>query len=147
LLEQQGKGSATYYTLHSDLLDNDLSSEFTEQFASNLESSSTDKALSIEFSSTDKDSYLNQMPEHLQQAVQTLGKRANPQEIRSVIVALCQWRDLSSRELATILSRDQGYLLNKYLNPLVNSGSLEYARSKNPTDPHQAYRATTREQA
>ena len=147
LLEQQGKGSATYYTLHSDLLDNDLSSEFTEQLASNLESSSTDKALSIEFSSTDKDSYLNQMPEHLQQAVQNLGKRANPQEICSVIVALCQWRDLSSRELATILSRDQGYLLNKYLNPLVNSGSLEYARSKNPTDPHQAYRATTREQA
>jgi ATP-dependent DNA helicase RecG len=147
LLEQQGKGSATYYTLHSDLLDNDLSSEFTEQFASNLESSSTDKALSIEFSSTDKDSYLDQMPEHLQQAVQTLGKRTNPQEIRSVIVALCQWRDLSSREIATILSRDQGYLLNKYLNPLINSGSLEYARSKNPTDPHQAYRATTREQA
>lgn len=147
LLEQQGKGSATYYTLHSDLLDNDLSGEFTEQAASNLESSSTDKALSIEFSSTDKDSYLNQMPEHLRQAVQNLGKRTNPQEIRSVIIALCQWRDLSSRELATILSRDQGYLLNKYLNPLVHSGSLEYARSKNPTDPHQAYRATRREQA
>jgi len=147
LLEQQGKGSATYYTLHSDLLDNDLSSEFTEQAASNLESSSTDKALSIEFSSTDKDSYLDQMPEHLQQAVQNLGKRTNPQEICAVIVALCQWRDLSSRELATILERAQGYLLNKYLNPLVNSGSLEYARSKNPTDPHQAYRATRREQA
>ncbi len=147
LLEQQGKGSATYYTLHSDLLGNDLSSELTEQAASNLESSSTDKELSIEFSSTDKDSYLNQMPEHLQQAVQNLGKRANPQEVCSVIVALCQWRDLSSRELATILNRDQGYLLNKYLNPLINSGSLEYARSKNPTDPHQAYRATRREQA
>ena len=146
LLEQQGKGSATYYTLHSDLLDNDLSSEFTEQLASNLESSSTDKALSIEFSSTDKDTYLNQMPEHLRQAVQNLGKRTNPQEIRSVIVDLCQWRDLSSRELATILERAQGYLLNKYLNPLVNSGSLEYAHSKNPTDPHQAYRATRREQ-
>jgi ATP-dependent DNA helicase RecG len=145
LLEQQGKGSATYYTLHSDLLDNDLSSEFTEQLTSNLAGSSTDKALSIEFSSTDKNTYLNQMPEHLRQAVQNLGKRANPQEICSVIVALCQWRDLSSRELATILSRDQGYLLNKYLNPLVHSGSLEYARSKNPTDPHQAYRATKRE--
>jgi ATP-dependent DNA helicase RecG len=113
LLEQQGKGSATYYTLHPDLLNNDLSSEFTEHAAFNLESSSTDKALSIELNSIDKDSYLNQMPEHLQQAVQHLGKRASPQEVGSVIITLCQWRDLSSRELATILNRDQGYLLNK----------------------------------
>ena len=104
LLEQQGKGSATYYTLHSDLRDSGLSSEFSEQSASNLESSSTDKALSIEFSSTDKDSYLNQMPEHLQQAVQNLGKRAKHQEVSSVIIALCQWRNFSSRELSTIIN-------------------------------------------
>ncbi|NEP13669.1 MAG: transcriptional regulator [Symploca sp. SIO2C1] len=167
LLEQQGKGSATFYTLHSDLLDDglsselaeqvtpylessstdkQLSSELAEQVTPYLESSSTDKQLSVEFSSTDKESYLNQIPEHLHQTVDNLGKRANPQEVCSVIVALCQWRDFSSQELSTILNRDKVYLLNKYLNPLIKSGSLEYARSKNPTDPHQAYRTTRRKQ-
>lgn len=82
------------------------------------------------------------MPKQLKQAVKTLGKRAKPQEVCSIIVSLCQWRDLSSLELATILERNQVYLLNHYLNPLINSGSLEYVKPDNPNDPHQAYRAT-----
>lgn len=152
LLEQQGKGSATHYTLHPALLNN-LSSKQNEQNTSNLESNSidkplsreypsTDKPLSREYPSTDKESYLDEMPEPLRQSVQSLGQRADRTSVRDVIIALCQWRDLSSRELASILNRDQVYLLNQYLNPLITSGSLVYTIPENLNAPSQAYRTS-----
>jgi ATP-dependent DNA helicase RecG len=155
LLEQQGKGSATYYTLHSDLLDNDLSSEFTEQVASNLAGSPIDKGLSSEFTEQDssnlagnsshihqRQSYLQQMPEHLRDMVEQVGQRSTTEEVKAVIVELCSWRDLSSSELAAILRRNQVYLRTQYLNSLIKSSKLQYIRQENPSDPHQAYRAT-----
>ncbi|MHC5823120.1 MAG: ATP-binding protein, partial [Nostoc sp.] len=48
LLEQQGKGSATCYTLASGLVDNDLSRELTEPEKSNLGSDFLDNGLSRE---------------------------------------------------------------------------------------------------
>ncbi|MEH2372172.1 winged helix-turn-helix domain-containing protein [Nostoc sp.] len=48
LLEQQGKGSATCYTLASGLVDNDLSRELTEPEKSNLGSHFLDNGLSRE---------------------------------------------------------------------------------------------------
>lgn len=193
MLEQKGKGSATYYTtavtstgetparcclLSLDILgkdsasglasqetsnlegsptDNDLSSGLTAQETFNLEGSPTDNDLSsgltaqetsnLEASPTDNDSrytYLEQMPNDLRQAVESLGKRAEPNQVASVLLALCEWRDLSSSELATILDRNQVYLLNNYLNPLINLGHLEYVRPGNPSDPHQAYRTSKR---
>jgi ATP-dependent DNA helicase RecG len=165
ILEQQGKGSATHYTLHPALISNlsgKQSDKQDEQNFSNLDSNSTDKtlsreyhstdktlsreyhstdkALSREYHSTDKESYLDEMPESLRQSVQSLGQRADRTSVRDVIIALCQWQDLSSRELATILNRDQVYLLNQYLNPLITSGSLVHTIPENPNSPSQAYR-------
>lgn len=96
---------------------------------------STDKPLSREYHSTDKESYLDETPEPLRQSVQSLGQRADRTSVRDAIVALCQWRDLSSRELASILNRDRVYLLNQYLNPLITSGSLVYTIPENPNAP------------
>jgi len=155
LLEQKGKGSATYYTLSPEILDNDLASGLAAQDSSNLASNPTDNELSSESGSLDNSnlagssidndlhqSYLYQMPDAIRKAVETLGERAEPEEVSSVILKLCEWRELSSSELAAILGRNQVYLRNKYLNRLINSGSLEYVRPGNPTDPHQAYRTT-----
>jgi len=154
LLEQNGKSSATYYTLSLNILENDLSSGLLTQHSSNLASNPIDKGLSSELvsqegsyltnSSTDNDSnrdYLNQIPEELRQSVENLGERADIDEVSCVIVQLCQWRELSSSELAVILGRNQVYLRNKYLNTLITSGELEYVRSQSPSDPYQAYRA------
>ncbi|RAM53316.1 MAG: hypothetical protein C6Y22_01300 [Hapalosiphonaceae cyanobacterium JJU2] len=155
LLEQKGKGSATYYTLRSDILGNDLSSGLGGQDNSYLASNPIDNDLSsgstsqdssyLAGNSTDNElsqSYLDQMPDDLRQSVERLGERAEPNEISDVIVQLCQWQELSSSELAAILGRNQVYLRSKYLNPLITSGQLEYVRPGNPSDPHQAYRAT-----
>jgi ATP-dependent DNA helicase RecG len=155
LLEQKGKGSATYYTLSPDILgddlssglggqdnsylasnpiDNDLSSGLTSQDSSYLVGNSTDNELS--------QSHLEQMPDDLRQSVERLGERAETDEVSNVIVQLCQWQELSSSELAVILGRNQVYLRSKYLNPLITSGELEYVRQGSPSDPNQAYRAT-----
>ena len=153
LLQQKGKGPATYYTLAPNIFDKNSASGLTVQEISNLEVSPTDNDLSsgmtaqetsnLEGNPTDNDSPysdLEQMPNQLRQAVEGLGRRADPNQVTSVILALCAWRDLSSSGLATILERNQGYLLNNYLNPLIKSRYLEYVRPGNPSDPYQAYR-------
>jgi len=43
---------------------------------------STDKALSREYHSTDKKSYLDEMPESLRQSVQSLGQRVDRTSVR-----------------------------------------------------------------
>jgi ATP-dependent DNA helicase RecG len=173
LLDQKGKGSATYYTLNQNFTnkdlpnkleklaspnptsstDKDLSSELTRLDSSNLASSSTDKDLSSELARVDPSNLadnltlLGQMPQVLRQVVENLGQRANTEELSNAIVKLCQWRDLSSSELAIILNRNQVYLRNNYLNRLIKLGKLEYVRSGSPSDPHQAYRAIAKSDA
>ena len=156
LLVSHGKGSATYYTLHPNWLDDGI--DYTsESNISTQDNSSTDNSLSIQYNSTDnglstesnstdKEAYLDQMPEELGESVRELGQRVRDREkLRDLVLALCQWQDLSSRELAIILERKQGYLLNQYLNPLITSGCLEYTIPESPNDPTQAYRTVKRE--
>ena len=82
------------------------------------------------------------MPEELRRSIRELGQRVRERKkLRDLILALCQWRDLSSKELAIILERKQGYLLNQYLNPLITSGCLKYTIPESPNDPTQAYRS------
>ncbi len=140
--------------------DKDLSSELTRLDSSNLASNPTDKDLSSELTKPDSSNLadkqtdnesthglLEQMPQQLRQVVENLGHRANTEELSNAIVQLCQWRDLSSSELAIILNRNQVYLRNNYLNRLIKLGKLEYVRSGSPSDPHQAYRAIAKNDA
>lgn len=141
LLESHGKGSATYYTLHPNWIDETVEDlKDFDLLADN--DSSTDNGLSVQYNSTDKKTYLEQMPEKLRRSVKELGQRVRDREkMRDLILALCKWRDLSSKELAIILDRKQGYLLNQYLNPLITSGSLVYTIPESPNDPTQSYRS------
>ncbi|NEQ68279.1 MAG: hypothetical protein F6K21_22810 [Symploca sp. SIO2D2] len=144
--------------LESSPIDKHLSSGLAQQITPNLESSPIDKHLSSELaqqvtpnlagSSTDtqqRHNYLQQMPEHLRDMIEQVGQRSLTEEVKAVIVELCSWQDLSSSELATILRRNQAYLRTQYLNSLIKSGQLEYIHQDNPSNPHQAYRTTTKE--
>jgi ATP-dependent DNA helicase RecG len=156
LLVQNGKGSATYYTLSPNILGEDLPSGLAAQDSPYLASSPVDNSLSsglvaqdnanLAGSPIDKDSepnYLDQMPDNLRNAVKGLGERAKDrQKVDSVILMLCQWRELSSSDLAAILDRSQVYLRRNYLNRLIGTGQLEYVRPESPSDPHQAYRTS-----
>ena len=157
LLVQNGKGSATYYTLSPNVLGEGLPSALATQDSSYLGSNPVDNTLSSGLAVPDnsnlggspidksvEQNYLEQMPDNLREAVKGLGGRAEPETVDSVILKLCEWRELSSSDLAVILGRNQVYLRNNYLNRLIDSGKLEYIRPGSPSDPHQAYRTSNK---
>lgn len=80
------------------------------------------------------------LPSHIAEAVEKLGRRATPEEVRYVILKLCKWRALQVTELATILNRNRRYIQDSYVTPMVKSGEIEYTYPDNPAHPHQAYR-------
>jgi ATP-dependent DNA helicase RecG len=154
LIEQQGKGASTYYTLNPRYLEDEIASlgSTSSDKDSSLGSTSSDKDSSLGSTSSDKDSsmrsipqnkndFLNLMPSELRTAVENLGERAEPKKLMELITNLCTWRELSSSDIATILVRNQSYVVERYLNPLIHSGGLEYTNSQNPNDPNQTYRS------
>lgn len=80
------------------------------------------------------------LPETLTQAVEQLGRRALPHEVRQVILALCTWRDLQASHIATLIGRSIRHVQEAYLSALVRDGELTYTHPENPAHPEQAYR-------
>ena len=68
--------------------------------------------------------------------------RANPADVRTVILALCSERYLSLRELAELLGRRPASVQNHYLTPMVREGVLQQRYPGNPNHPNQGYRKT-----
>jgi len=170
ILEANGKGRATYYTLATQFLSGELGADNLESStddgalsgelgADNLESSTDDGTLSGELGADNLESSgaeqassaseplqlelaipMGGIPQSLQEKIQSLGKRSpSLEEVKEVIIELCALQPKSSNELATLLNRDQKYLLEKYLKPLVEKGLLEYTNPERPNDPNQRY--------
>ena len=156
LLEQEGKGSATYYTLNPQFLPEkkiaiidpaptetenlnlDSSTPEPEPLSGqsptpNLDSSTINsQQLSLElFPTTEK--------EPLEDRLAKIRQRTKPEEIRNLILELCEIQPRSSSELASLLKRKRKYLLDEYLTPLIDEGLLEYT-NPDKNDPHQTYR-------
>jgi ATP-dependent DNA helicase RecG len=146
LLQQQGKGASTYYTLNSKYLEeNSISSNLGSTSidnVSNLGSTSIDNVSNLGSNAMDREDLLAQMPQDLITELEKLGERASPKKVMECITNLCAWRELSSSEIAKILVRNQTYIVSRYLNPLIHSRGLEHTISGNPNDPNQAYRST-----
>jgi len=168
LIEQQGKGSATYYILNPQFLSTEksevdnfnLDSSTVEEetlsgqsLTPNLDSSTVEEeTLSGQSSTPNLDSgkltpeqlSLDLFPptekESLQNRLEKIGERTKPEEIKNLILELCKIRPHSSSELASLLKRKRKYLLDQYLKPLLDQGVLEYTNAEKPNDPHQTYR-------
>jgi len=78
--------------------------------------------------------------ESLEERLAKIGKRTQPEEIKALIIGLCELQSRSSSELASLLKRKRNYLLDDYLKPLIDEGLLEYTNPEKPNDPHQTYR-------
>ena len=153
LLEQKGKSSATYYV---------PGERFMASLATTTPKNLPDKPLSDTPNSSDKplsdgpdlsdkplsdrlhslSSSLGVMPAELQRQVEALGKRTTPEEVKTVIIALCTWHELQAYEIATIIGRNIRYIVNDYLSPAIREGVLVYTHPDNPAHPQQGYRAT-----
>ncbi|MDH6061429.1 putative DNA binding domain-containing protein [Chrysosporum bergii ANA360D] len=168
LLVQERKGSATYYTLNPQFLSTEKSevdnfnldsSTVEEEILSgqsstpNLDSSTVEEEILSGQSSTPNldsskltheqlslDLFSPTKKESLQDRLAKIGARTQPQEIKNLILELCEIQPRSSNELASLLNRNKKYLLDKYLKPLIDDGLLEYTNPENPNDPHQTYR-------
>ena len=168
LLEQQGKGSATCYTLNPEF----QSQEQLEVDTSNLDSNTTSNLYgqsenpNLDSSTLAADSLSGQsenpnldsstlQPQQLtlelfppietkslEERLANIGKRTEPEEIKTLILELCKIKPRSSSELEFLLKRKRKYLLDQYLKPLIDKGLLEYTNPEKPNDPHQSYRTT-----
>jgi hypothetical protein len=69
-------------------------------------------------------------------------QRTNPNEMRTVIQKLCSIKELSIRELADILRRNEETLRTRYVSPMCGENLLERVHPNIINHPDQRYRAT-----
>ncbi len=133
LIDSRSKGAATFYVAGKRLLE-------AEGMTPHLSiTNPADKSLAVGFSLTDNVTVPG-LPVHIAEAVESLGQRATPDEVKYVINKLCRWRALQVTELAGILKRSRRHIQEKYLRPMIRKGDLQYTYPDNPAHPHQAYR-------
>lgn len=126
LLEKQGAGSRTYYTLTSpqDALD-----RHPEQGELPLEGGKR---------------ALPDLPPGLAARLPQPRQRLEGTSLRALIRDLCEWQALRGEELATLLHKDLKYLRNKHLTEMVQSGELAFLFPESPNHALQAYKLPAR---
>lgn len=159
LLQQHGRGSATWYQPTAYMLggDEELTDE-TDGLSSNpgsLSSKPDDLSSDPGRLSSNPDglssnldpateaarcALLNELPGELAAQVGSLGQRRPPEVVREIVVLLCQHRDYRTEELARLLARNPETVRQNYLRPLLRAGRIAMTRPDKPNDPEQAYR-------
>ena len=89
-----------------------------------------------------RQSLLNELPGGLAARVGAIGRRHPPDEVKDLVVTLCELRDWRAEELAALLGRKAETVRQDYLRPLLRAGRIAMTRPDKPNDPDQAYRAS-----
>ncbi len=146
LLEQKGRGSATFYVPTALLLAETGEDEGMSGNHDGLSSNpdalpSNPEGLSSNLAGLSSNPLWLDLPPDLQVRVAELGQRASPDRVRDILIALCRHRPWQAVELGVLFGRNPIYLGTQYLRPLVHAGVLAYTMPDQPNHPHQAYRA------
>jgi len=150
LIEQKGKGRATYYVPGKELQLNAQISGLTDTVSrlSDTAKPLTDGVTRV----TDRvqqvinTSSLPPIPPTLFEILNALGKRSNDKQlVQEAILELCKWHPLRLSEISEILDRSPNYILNEYLNSLRVTGRLVYTFPDMPNHPKQAYKTAEKE--
>jgi ATP-dependent DNA helicase RecG len=162
LLQQKGRGSATYYVpaerlgladkqgeagADSALSGNPpaLSTKLGGLSSNPGDLSSNPAPLSSNPPAAEQDAartaLLDALPGSLAARLGAIGQRHPPQEVQDLVVALCALRDWPVNELALVLRRNPEVVRQNYLRPLMRNKRLAMTRPEEPNDPGQAYRA------
>jgi ATP-dependent DNA helicase RecG len=88
---------------------------------------------------------LNELPGGLAARVGAIGRRHPPQEVKDLVVSLCEIRAWRAEELASLLGRKPETVRQDYLRALLRAGRIVMTRPDKPNDPDQAYRAAAPE--
>lgn len=131
LLEQKGRGNTTFYIPTVRLLAPNIEPEAPHTSSLSEGLTPHTSALSEGFPF---------LSEELNSEIQKFGKRTPPEAVKQVIKQLCALRPIKPSDLAILLKRNQRYVRDYYLTPMVESGDLELAFPENPAHPQQAYK-------
>lgn len=135
LLEKQGSGNATYYTLAAGKPNPD-GGNIQSALAFELSPST------INTSSSRNEAYRSELatlPPELATLLATLQGRVSTEALRKGILQLCTWEPQTGDQLATLLGKDRHYLRNKHLIPMVRNGALRFLYPESAKHPNQAY--------
>lgn len=135
LLEKQGSGNATYYTLAVGKPNPD-GENIQSALAFELSPST------INTSGSRNEAYRSELatlPPELATLLATLQGRVSTEALRKGILQLCTWEPQTGDQLATLLGKDRHYLRNKHLIPMVRNGALRFLYPESAKHPNQAY--------
>ncbi|HEV7737103.1 MAG TPA: RNA-binding domain-containing protein [Chlamydiales bacterium] len=138
LLEQKGRGNATFYVPTTGLLTGGISSLAPHISPLSGELAPHISPLSGEQTSLPEGSLA--LPEELRKKITDLKKRMPPQEVKNLIKELCAVQPLKLSEISAILERHPKYVRENYLNDMIKLAELEHVFT-DPSHPQQAYKA------
>ena len=90
--------------------------------------------------STPAEDLLDTFPKSLRDRIKALKGRSNRAEISEVILEMSSIRPFSASEIALGLGRNEKYIKNTYLKPLLQNGELTYTIPDMPRHPKQKYK-------
>ncbi|OHC61383.1 MAG: ATP-dependent DNA helicase RecG [Rhodocyclales bacterium RIFCSPLOWO2_02_FULL_63_24] len=135
LLEKQGAGSRTHYTLTSpgahvehDTVQGELPLEGGKQGGEGGKQGAQGGKRT-----------LPDLPPELTTRLPKPGQRLSTDALRQLIRDLCGWQALRGEELATLLHKDLKYLRNKHLTEMMQGGELAFLFPESPNHALQAY--------
>jgi ATP-dependent DNA helicase RecG len=139
LLEKQGAGSRTHYTLTSpgEHADGD-----TVQAELPLEGGKRGGEGGKPDAQGGKRT-LPDLPPELTTRLPKPGQRLSTASLRQLIRDLCGWQPLRGEELAILLHKDLKYLRNKHLTEMMQGGELAFLFPESPNHALQAYTLPT----
>ena len=129
LLEKQGAGNRTHYTLVDSGPATDV---HPEQGELPLEGGKQ----TLEGGKQD----LPPLTPELARRLPAPGQRMGEAALRQLIRDLCGWHAFRGEELAALLGKDLKYLRNRYLSAMVRSGELIFQFPQSPNHRLQAYK-------
>jgi ATP-dependent DNA helicase RecG len=135
LLEKKGKGFNTFYLPGSEFPKPDNLSGKPDNLSGKPDNLETESGELLNVSEL-----FSQMPKKLRDMALQIGKKAPKENIRHAILSLCQWKELTTIQLANILRRNRKFLFEAHIKPMVDAAELQM-KYPQENHPQQAYRA------
>ena len=81
----------------------------------------------------------DELPEALKEKILKIGKRVPEEEMKKLLIELCDLHPFSLHELSILLHRNMVFLRNHYINPLMAQDKLFYTIPEMIRHPNQKY--------
>ena len=81
----------------------------------------------------------DELPEALKEKILKIGKRIPEEEMKKLLIELCDLHPFSLHEISILLHRNMVFLRNHYINPLMAQGKLFYTIPEMIKHPNQKY--------